>query len=180
MGKALSKPHKVFRGTLLCVLLLSFAFFATIVTLRVNRAAHWYVVKNYYPQILLVDAYKDLTKSYFQSDEEQYKTANSLLRRGIYSYAYSGAGLVIMKDLADKGDVRAQTSYGDLLMRGLGVDKNNAAAFVPEKDERIKQARYYYRMAANEDYEPARARLAEMNIQKARLDHIKSLESTKD
>lgn len=144
--KELPLIRKRFRRGLYALAILSFAFFACMVTLRMNRSAHWYVAKNYGENIFALDIIKSQAMAHWQDDEQKYKTANRLIGNGIFSKQYGLAGVSMMKDLADSGHAPSQTIYADVLMGK------------PNEQNRLK-ARYYYHLAAINDYAPALERL---------------------
>lgn len=140
------------RRGLLILMGVSFVFFATIVTLRVNRDAQRYVIRNYSTELFQFDVIAHKTKARFSDTEGQHKVAQSLIVKGFYSPIYYRAGTKMMKDLADQGYAPSQVSYGDALLR----------------EERFYQSatlkpRYYYTLAAQQDYAPAYLRLAELD-----------------
>lgn len=156
-----SRPRKYFRHVLLALLLVSFAFFATIVTLRINRSAHWHMVRNYQEQIFQADVLQHRFALIFQDDREDYVTAEKMLGDSFFSPIYAEAGLSMMQDLADKGLPEAQTRYGDLIM--LGFDINDEQEIIKPATTNESKAYKYYKMAAMQGYEPAKDKLALLN-----------------
>lgn len=124
---------------------MSFIFFATIVTLRVNRDAQRYVIKNYSNEIFHIDVFKYWVQANLKDEKEQLSIAQALIRKQIFSPIYFNAGALMMKNLADKGHAPSQIAYGDVLY--ISNMKN--------------QSQYYYRLAAAQDYDLAKIRLAQ-------------------
>lgn len=143
-----SKPRKTFRVTLLLLLLFSVGFCATMITLRVNKQMHWYVVKNYQDEIFTADVYGQNLIAMFQDDREKFQTASLLLQKNFFSPIYGKAGVLMMRDLADDGHAPAQTLYGDLLLHS------------PYLADHKEQAKHYYSLAAAQNYLPAKHKLA--------------------
>jgi len=156
--KVISRPRKYFRRALLGLLLVSFAFFATIVTLRMNRSAHWHIVRNYQDQIFQADVLQHRFALFFQNDNEDYITAEKMLKDSFFSPIYTEAGLSIIQDLADKGHPEAQTRYGDLIMLGYDIDANSE--IMPRAQADQTKAYRYYQMAAMQGHEPAKEKLS--------------------
>ena len=158
MEKSVSQPRKYFRRALLGLLLVSFAFFATIVTLRMNRSAHWHMVRNYQAQIFQADVLQHRFALIFQDDGEDYITAEEMLRDSFFSPIYAEAGLSMLQTLADKGHPEAQTRYGDLIMQGFDINDNQE--MIPPTMTDQSKAYRYYEMAAMQGHEPAKEKLA--------------------
>lgn len=140
METSLSRTRLYFRGGLLLVLLASLVFFATMVTLRTNRSAHWYVVKNYQAQIFYADILQNRLINVWQDDQGDYQTAERLLADGFFSRQYTQAGVIMMRDLADKGHEPARQRYSALILRGYDVDENDVLVIGRQNPE--KAARY--------------------------------------
>lgn len=158
MGREISKTRKKFRKVLFVLAGVSAVFFAGMVTLRMNKSAHWYVVRNYQNEIFQADVLKHQLHARLQNKDEQHQTALSLVQKGMFSPIYSQSGFVMLQDLADEGHAPSQVSYGDILQRtGFTIDKATWA-LVPDQTKQMK-ARYYYHMAAAENYAPALLRL---------------------
>lgn len=153
-----SRPRKYFRRALLGLLLVSFAFFATIVTLRMNRSAHWHIVRNYQEQIFQVDVLQHRFALLLQDDNEDYITAQKMLKDSFFSPVYAEAGLSMIQNLANKGHAEAQTRYGDLIMLGYDIDENSE--IIPRAMTDQTKAYRYYEMAAMQGHEPAKEKLS--------------------
>lgn len=164
MKNSTPRIRQQFRTGLLCILLASFAFFITMVVLRNHRAAHWYVVKNYQEQIFTADIMQHRAKLLFQDDEQDYATAEEMLKDGVFSPSYTRAGLVILQNLADEGFNKAQVRYADIILRGYRLDENTELKRTTAGDIHI--ARHYYEMAAAEGYTPALAKIAILDVLK--------------
>lgn len=162
MSKTISRPRKYFRRTLLGLLLVSFAFFSTIVTLRMNRSAHWHVVRNYQDHIFEADVLQHRFALIFQNDSADYLTAEKMLDDSFFSPVYAEAGLSMMQDLANKGLPEAQTRYGDLIL--LGYDINDDREMIPRSMTDKSKAYKYYEMAAMQGHEPAQEKLSALML----------------
>lgn len=158
MNKEISRPRKYFRRALLGLLLLSFIFFATIVTLRMNRSAHWHMVRNYQEQIFQADVLQHRFALIFQDDSADFITAEKMLGDSFFSPIYAEAGLSMMQDLANKGLPEAQTRYGDLIMRGFDI--NDEHEMIPRAMTDKSKAYRYYELAALQGHEPAKEKLS--------------------
>ncbi|MAE51356.1 MAG: hypothetical protein CMH27_06070 [Micavibrio sp.] len=157
-----SRIRLQFRIALLCILLASFTFFTTMVVLRVHGGAHWYVVKNYQEQIFTADIIQHRAKLLFQDNEQDYATAEEMLKDGVFSPSYTRAGLVILQHLANEGFNKAQVRYADIILRGYRLDENTELKRTTAND--IHLARHYYEMAAAEGYTPALAKIAMLDV----------------
>ncbi|MFN3701249.1 MAG: hypothetical protein ACK4VI_06980 [Alphaproteobacteria bacterium] len=149
LSNDLPRPRKILRQVLLCTLLLSTVFCAAMITLKVNRSAHWYVAQNYQTEIFHTDIAIHKFRASFQNDEKQYQTALTLLNKGLFSRLYRVAGLKMLKDIADDGYAPAQTLYGDILIYSAN-----------SIDQRTEAAKYYA-MAAAQNYAPAIEKIAQ-------------------
>ena len=158
MAKEISKTRKNFRTGLFVLAGVSAVFFVTMITLRVNKSVHWYVVRNYQSELFQADVIKHQLQAKIQNLDGQHKTALSLLKKGIFSPIYSKSGVVMLKDLADNGHTASQVSYGDILLRTAFILDVETKTLIPDHKKQ-RQARYYYHLAAAENYAPALERL---------------------
>ncbi|MFP4312778.1 MAG: hypothetical protein ACLFR0_00505 [Alphaproteobacteria bacterium] len=142
MKKEISKTRKNFRRSLLGLALVSFAFFVTVVTLRVNKEAHWYVVKNYSENLFTLDIWQNKTLALLGDEQEKHNIAVKLINYSVFSNQYAEAGMDMMKDLADEGHHPSQLVYGNVLLLRPNLENQ-------------QQARHYYELAAAENYAPA-------------------------
>ena len=144
--KEISKNRKRFRRVLYGLAFLSFVFFTCVVSLRMNRSAHWHVVRNYSEELFAFDVWQHQVRASMQDINARHATASSLLQKGFFSNQYAVAGTDMMKELADDGYAPSQIVYGDILLNSRD-----------EKDR--AKARYYYNLAAAESYPLAFERL---------------------
>lgn len=158
MAREISKARKNFRKALFVLVGISAVFFAGMITLRMNKSAHWYVVRNYQNEIFQADVLKHQLHAKLQNKDEQHRTALSLVQKGIFSPVYSESGVVMLQDLADEGHAPSQVSYGDILLKTAFIVDKATLTLTPDRSKEMK-ARYYYHMAASENYAPALLRL---------------------
>jgi len=158
MAQKMSKARKNFRKALFVLAGISAVFFAGMITLRMNKSAHWYVVRNYQSEIFQADVYKHQLQAKLQNDDERMRTALSLVQKGVFSRVYSESGTLMLKELADDGHPPSQVSYGDILLRTASILDKDTQTIIPDHQKQMK-ARYYYHLAATEDYPPALLRL---------------------
>jgi hypothetical protein len=146
-----TKSRRRFRIVLLILLGISLIFCAGMITLRVNKKAHWYVVNNYQNEIFTADVYGHHLRAAFQNDDQRYITASTLIHKAFFSPIYGKAGVLMLKDLADGGHAASQMKYADMMMLSSHT--------VPDY---LAQAKYYYGLAAAQNYLPAVHKLASM------------------
>lgn len=159
--KEISKARRNFRRGLIVVAALSAVFFASMVTLRMNRSAHWYVVRNYQNEIFAIDVYKHQLEASLNNEVQKHDIAFSLLQKSVYSKIYESAGIDMMKDNAESGYPPSQYVYGHILEK-KAYSRDPVTLKVSHDLEKQKQARYYYNLAALENYAPAIERLEDI------------------
>lgn len=129
------------------MLLLSFIFFSTVVTLRLNRSLHWQVVRDHKETLFKFDILQYQTLAFFSDRESRHHIAQKLLKNTFFSPIYTDPGIEMLKDNADDGYAPSQVAYGDYLSYRFPLERNH------------KEAITYFEMAASQGYEPAQERL---------------------
>jgi TPR repeat protein len=146
--KNLSTPRKIFRGGLLALAMLSFAFFTAIVVFRVHPGTKDFLKDNI-EYIFAADVVQHKALALTKDEDGKFKIATSLIQKGFFSPQYEQAGLDMLKELADKGHAPSQTVHANILL------------FIDTAGHK-HQAEFYYTQAARQGYEPARDKLAEL------------------
>lgn len=158
MRKEISKSRRYFRRSLFVLAGVSAIFFATMITLRANKSAHWYVVRNYQTEIFEIDVFKHQIQASLNDAEDKHEIAASLIQKSIFSPIYLKAGLEMMRQNAESGYPPSQFTYGELLEKTAFTRDPVTFRRIPDPEKQMK-ARYYYNLAAAEDYAPAIAKL---------------------
>ncbi|MCB1591900.1 MAG: hypothetical protein KDI90_05555 [Alphaproteobacteria bacterium] len=149
---AISKARKRFRVFLGVALVLSLAFFGTTAYVYMEIKNKTISIAQIGPTLFTIDVTKHQIFAAFSSDEKKLEIGKKLYQQGVFSPQYARAGEDMIRDLADRGHAPAQTAYGDLIYARFIHARMNA--------EQLPVAQDYYRMAAEQGYEPAQQRLA--------------------
>lgn len=152
--KEISKARRNFRRSLIVIACLSALFFASMITMRANRSVHWYVVRNYQDEIFKVDVFKHQLEASLNDEIHKHDVASSLIQKGVFSRIYTNAGIDMMKDNAEAGYPPSQFSYAEILDLTSFSHDPVTSAVIQDEQKKIK-ARYYYHLAAAENYPPA-------------------------
>lgn len=154
MRKEISKSRLYFRRSLLVIAAFSAVFFVSMITLRVNKSAHWYIVRNYQTEIFEIDVMKHQLQASLNDIENKHEIAASLIQKSIFSPVYQTAGIDMMRKNAEAGYPPSQFTYGEILEKTAYTRDPVTFKTTPDPSKKIK-ARYYYHLAAAENYAPA-------------------------
>lgn len=150
MAKTMTKSRRNLRRVLYTLLAASFLFAAGMGALRVMVKNKIVAIADITPALFEADIAGHHASWYFQSDEGQFQNALALIRKGLFSVSYDVSGQAMMRDLAytDKYPP-AQFVQGNIVMMLQGPAGSGEAMML-------------YQSAADEGYEPAKQRLAEI------------------
>lgn len=147
--------RKTLRYSLYGCLAVSFLFISSIVYLRMNYH-HLRDNPELRNTIFHASVMQHRAQAAWADDAEDIAIIRELFRRSFFSSIYKRAALDMLETKADEGYAPAQTLHADIILAYRHTDS-------PEKD-----ARYYYNLAAAQDYAPAIEKLSLLHPEKDR------------
>lgn len=146
MTRKLTNSRKLLRRGLYTIMGFSLIFFIAIIVFRTNHDARHFLMDNR-EYVFTVDIFQHKAIALTQDQEEQHKTALSLVQKSIFSGQYFTAGSEMLQELADEGYAPSQTAHANLLLKVNALNNKHVA-------------KTYYIKAANQGYKPAQEKLA--------------------
>ncbi|MCD8497926.1 MAG: hypothetical protein LRZ85_07535 [Alphaproteobacteria bacterium] len=152
MHNRLIQARKNFRMFLYVMLFLSFLFAGTATAAFALVKTKTISIKEISPALFEIDIASHQIQAVFQTEEQRYNNAVRLLKKTFFSGQYMMPAKNMIKNLAYNDYAPAQYTHANLIMLNT-----------PNETER-GEAMMFYQNAADDGYEPARQRLANLEL----------------